>query len=67
MRILGYASAGLIATGVLIPLGVGVAGLSNFAGYVLWCLWLIVMAVVLWRSAAPAPARTAAPALVARG
>lgn len=67
VRILGGASAALIATGVLIPLGVGVASLTNFAGYVLWCLWLIVMAVVLWRAAAPSPAGTAAPAVVARG
>jgi hypothetical protein len=48
---LGYVSAALIATGVLIPLGLEVASLSNFAGYVAWCLWLIAMAVVLWRAA----------------
>lgn len=34
VRVLGYGSAGLIATGVVIPLGVGVASLTNFAGYV---------------------------------
>lgn len=45
----GYAAAALIATGVVIPLGLHVASLSNFAGYVVWCLWLIGMAVVLWR------------------
>ncbi len=45
----GYVAAGLIATGVVIPLGLEVASLSNFAGYVLWCLWLIATAVVLWR------------------
>jgi hypothetical protein len=49
MAIVGYASAALIATGIVIPLGVGGAGLTNFAGYVLWCLWLIAMAVLLWR------------------
>ncbi|HTF11672.1 MAG TPA: DUF4386 family protein [Asanoa sp.] len=49
LAVLGYASAALIATGVLIPLGLEVASLSNFAGYVAWCLWLIAMAVVLWR------------------
>ena len=65
-RVLGYASAGLIATGVIIPLGVGVASLTNFAGYVLWCLWLIVMAVVLWRPASATVAATPAPA-AARG
>jgi hypothetical protein len=25
------------------------AGLSNFVGYIAWCLWLIALAVVLWR------------------
>jgi len=54
---LGYAAAALIATGVLIPLGLGAASLSNFAGYIAWCLWLIAMAVVLWRR--PAVAATA--------
>jgi hypothetical protein len=48
---LGYASAALIATGVLVPFGVGPATMTNFIGYVAWCGWLIVMAVVLWRSA----------------
>lgn len=65
VRILGYAAAGLIATGVVIPFGVGVASLSNFAGYVLWCLWLIVLAVVLWR--APVATRTAPSAVATRG
>jgi hypothetical protein len=49
----GYAAAVLIATGVLIPLGIDAARLTNFAGYVAWCLWLIAMAVALWRSPAP--------------
>ena len=52
---LGYLSAALIATGVVIPLGVTVASVSNFVGYVAWCLWLIAMAVVLWRSQVRAP------------
>jgi hypothetical protein len=47
---LGYASAALIATGVLIPLGLHAAGVTNFAGYVAWCVWLIAMAVALWRA-----------------
>ena len=47
---LGYLSAALIATGVLIPLGLEAASLTNFAGYVAWCLWLIAMAVILWRT-----------------
>ena len=47
---LGYAAAALIATGMLVPFGVGPATMTNFIGYVAWCVWLIVMAVVLWRS-----------------
>jgi len=43
----GYAAAVLIATGV-----VGLT-ITNFVGYVLWCVWLIAMAVVL----TPAPVR----------
>ena len=50
MSTVGYASAALIATGVVIPIVEG-ASLTNFAGYVLWCLWLIAMSVVLWRPA----------------
>jgi hypothetical protein len=46
---LGHLSAALIATGVVVPLGVHAATLTNFAGYVGWCLWLIGMAVMLWR------------------
>lgn len=65
VRTLGYAAAALIATGVVIPLGVGAASLSNFAGYVLWCLWLIALAVVLWRDTAPVPAGV--PFVSARG
>lgn len=52
---LGYAAAALIATGVTVPLGLSVAGLTNFIGYVAWCLWLIAMAVVLCRPRATAP------------
>jgi hypothetical protein len=37
---LGYVSAALIATGVVIPLGIGAASITNFIGYVTWCLWL---------------------------
>jgi hypothetical protein len=56
MTVVGYASAALIATGVLVPLGVDAASITNFVGYVAWCLWLIAMAVTLWRSRAEAPA-----------
>ncbi len=39
----GHVAAGLIATGVVIPL-VEPASLTNFAGYVLWCGWLLAVA-----------------------
>ncbi|WP_433205736.1 hypothetical protein ACQP00_38325 [Dactylosporangium sp. CS-047395] len=51
----GYAAAALIATGVLIPLGLAFASLTNFAGYVLWRVWLIALAAALWR--VPRPVR----------
>jgi hypothetical protein len=56
LALAGYVSAGLIATGVVIPV-VGTASLTNFAGYVLWCAWLLAVAALLLR----APAHLAAP------
>jgi Domain of unknown function (DUF4386) len=50
MTAVGYGSAALIATGVVIPLGVEAASMTNFVGYVAWCLWLVGMAITLWRS-----------------
>ena len=50
MAYLGYAAAALIATGVVVPLGLDIARLTNFAGYVGWCAWLVAMAIVLWRA-----------------
>jgi hypothetical protein len=52
LAVAGFVSAGLIATGVVIPV-LEVASLTNFAGYVLWCVWLIALAVVLIRAAGP--------------
>jgi hypothetical protein len=49
MAVIGYTAAGLIATGVVTPL-VEAASLSNFAGYVAWCLWLLGVAVLLFRA-----------------
>lgn len=48
LALTGYAAAVLIATGVVIPL-VEAASLTNFAGYVAWCVWLLAVAVVLFR------------------
>jgi hypothetical protein len=44
----GYVAAALIATGIVIPV-VPAASLTNFAGYVAWCLWLLVAAGLLLR------------------
>ena len=52
---LGYLSAALIATGVFIPFGLASASISNFIGYVAWCLWLIAMAALLWRARGATP------------
>lgn len=43
---IGYASAALIATGIVIPV-LDAASLTNFAGYVLWCLWLLGVGCLL--------------------
>jgi hypothetical protein len=49
LAVTGLVSAGLIATGVVIPL-VEPASLTNFAGYVVWCAWLLAVSVVLVRA-----------------
>lgn len=51
LALTGYAAAGLIATGVVIPL-VEAASLTNFAGYVAWCVWLLAVAFLLVRAPA---------------
>ncbi len=55
MAYLGWVSAALIASGVVIPLGLEAASLTNFLGYIAWCLWLIALAAILWRDRASAP------------
>ncbi|MFD6393126.1 DUF4386 family protein [Nocardia sp. NPDC060259] len=54
----GYVSAAAIATGVLVPLGVEPAGLTNFLGYLLWSAWLLAFAALLARHGAM-PSRVA--------
>ena len=49
LALVGLVSAGLIATGVLAPV-LGPASLTNFAGYVAWCAWLLAVAVLLFRT-----------------
>ena len=46
LAVTGFVAAGLIATGVVIPF-VPAASLTNFAGYVAWCIWLLAVAVLL--------------------
>jgi hypothetical protein len=47
--VLGGTSAVLVLAGVLSPLELPGVNLANFAGYVLWSVWLIAFAVVLLR------------------
>jgi len=54
--VLGGVAAILIATGVVIPVVSG-ASLTNFAGYVLWCVWLLVVAGFLIKAARSDSAR----------
>ncbi len=44
---LGAVSAVLIVVGVLSPLDLPIIDTANFAGYVLWSVWLIAFAVLL--------------------
>ncbi len=64
LAVAGLVAAGLIVTGVLVPL-VPATSLTNFAGYVLWCAWLLALAAVLFRFR-PAAASTT-PAVAASG
>lgn len=50
----GYAAAVLIATGIAVPL-LSAASLTNFAGYVVWCAWLLL---VSWRLVRPHAVRS---------
>jgi hypothetical protein len=45
--VLGWTAAGLVAAGVMSPLGLPIVDEANFAGYVLYSLWLIAFGVVL--------------------
>jgi len=46
---LGLIAAALIALGVLVPLDVPGTDLANFVGYILWSIWLVVFAALIWR------------------
>jgi hypothetical protein len=47
--VLGSVSAALVFAGVLSPLDLPLIDTANFAGYVLWSVWLIAFAAVLIR------------------
>lgn len=46
---IGLGAAALIAVGVLVPLDVPGADFANFVGYILWSLWLLAFATLIWR------------------
>ncbi|WP_067795505.1 DUF4386 family protein [Nocardia beijingensis] len=56
---LGYVCALLVLSGVLVPLHVPFTALANFAGYVLWSVWLLTFAALLVRHPAASAARHA--------
>jgi len=60
--VLGTGSAILIAAGLLSPLNLPGVDLANFAGYVLWSIWLVAFAVVLVHTPKTAPALSTVPA-----
>lgn len=47
IAVLGIASAALILTGVLVPVGVPFADRANFIGYVLWSVWLVALGITV--------------------
>jgi hypothetical protein len=53
--VLGLVAAALIAVGVLVPLGVPGTDLANFVGYIVWSLWLLGLAALVWRRGATPP------------
>jgi uncharacterized protein DUF4386 len=46
---LGYGAAALIAVGVLVPLDVPGTDFANFFGYILWSIWMLAFATLIWR------------------
>jgi hypothetical protein len=50
---LGLVAAGLIALGILVPLDVPGTDFANFVGYILWSIWLLAFAALIWRRRSP--------------
>jgi hypothetical protein len=60
---LGAGSAVLILTGVLSPLDLAAIDMANFAGYILWSVWLVAFAVLIIRRPRAGDSTRTAPAL----
>jgi Domain of unknown function (DUF4386) len=45
----GLIAAALIAVGVLVPLDVPGMDFANFVGYIVWSIWMVAFAVLIWR------------------
>ena len=60
--VVGSVSAVLVFAGVLSPLELPVIDTANFAGYVLWTLWLVGFGVLLLVRRSPRPVPAQAPA-----
>ena len=58
LKYLGLLAAALIAVGVFVPLDVPGTDLANFVGYILWSVWLVIFAVLIWRQSHVADPRT---------
>jgi Domain of unknown function (DUF4386) len=61
-KVLGTASAAMIVLGVLSPLDLGLIDTVNFAGYVLWSVWLIWLAIAILRDTRRSSATPTVPA-----
>ena len=59
--VLGLGSVPLVLAGLLVPLGVPGADAANFAGYLVWTAWCIVLGVRLVRTGLPGRPRTTEP------
>jgi hypothetical protein len=59
--VLGLGSVPLVLAGLLVPLGVPGADMANFAGYVIWSAWCVVLGARLLRTGRPGQPRAAVP------
>jgi len=57
-KALGFAGATLIFLGVLVPLGLPGADTANFIGYIVWSVWVLMLAVKLLLPEGPQRAAT---------